>query len=141
MGRSKRNNNKRSWLFSKWFLIVGGILLILLSISLTKELYRSYKINKEISDLNQEISSLEKANDEYSQLIEYLKTDRYFEEQARLKLGLKSPGEQVIVVKGDESSIDNGLVGDDSESNLGLLANGESNLSNPEKWLTYFFGS
>lgn len=77
---------------SKWFLGITLTLFLLLSISLIKEMVRSYQINQEIRLLQSKIIGLESENQEIADFVEYLKTDRYYEEQARLKFGLKSPG-------------------------------------------------
>jgi len=139
-----RKLSKNAWLSSRWFLIAIAIIFFLLTASLFKELFRSYQINKEINTLKEQIAQLEVDNQEFIEFVEYLKTNRYFEEQARLKLGLKAPGEHVIVLKGEDEQIENG---DGGETTFGW---GESrsidsvdiaSMNNPKKWLVYFFGA
>jgi cell division protein FtsB len=125
-----------TWLLSKWFLIVVGVLLTLLSVSLIREFYRSYQINNEIALLQQDIEQLQGENTELTEFVEYLKTDRYFQEQARLKFGLKTPGEKVVVLKGDTKA--------DSVEDFTSVSSQESSKkqkTNPSRWFAYFFES
>ena len=134
----KEPRSNRSWIFSRWFFVVLGLVLILLVTSLSKEFYRSHQVNKEIDSLKDQVIALETNNAEFSEFVEYLKTDIYFEEQARIKLGMKQPGEKVLVLKeGDEVSS-----GDDSNKSLvaNLLSKKDGQLlSNRQKWWLYFF--
>ena len=125
-------NTPKSWLTSRWFLITIVIIFVILSVSLIKELVRSYQVNQDIEDLGQRIAELEFGNEDYRERIEYLKTDSYFEEQARLKLGLKAPGERVIVLQDEEDLANNALV-------FNIPAKREdTGLTNPQKWVRYF---
>ena len=131
----------KSWIKSRWFLIITLSVFALISISLIKEFYRSYQINKEIENLQNEILALEGENQEIADFVEYLKTDAYFEQQARLKFGLKSDGEKVIVLQGED---ENGTtIGSEEEGSIfGFNTHGdEKNRSNPVKWFNYFFGA
>lgn len=132
--RLKKNKYAPSWLMSKWFLVVVLFVLFFISTSLVKEYYRSYQINKEIALLKEQISELEYDNQETSDFVEYLKTDRYFQEQARLKFGLKEAGEKVVVLKGHdeqgEEVVDDYIVFQQEK---------EKEKTNPSKWFAYFF--
>lgn len=136
MRKRRERQAGNTWLSSRWFFITIIILFVLLSASLIKELYRSYQIKKEIDTLKSQIESLENENQEFAHFVEYLKTDRYFEEQARIKLGLKAPGEKVIVLKGEEETEN------PPEQAGGLVRNARdietAGLTNPQKWLSYF---
>lgn len=144
MPRFRRPRKYPVWLTSRWFLIAIAIVFFLLAASLAKELIRSYQINQEIAQLKQDISDLEVSNQDFLEFVEYLKTNRYFEEQARLKLGLKAPGERVIVLQNDDE--DAGVAADDSSRFAGreVSLSGKAELaamSNPSKWMAYFFGA
>ena len=85
--RRTKHKYAPAWLVSKWFLVVISVLLIFLTISLAREFYRSYQINTEIAVLQEEINSLKGDNTELSEFVDYLKTDRYFQERAsRIKV-------------------------------------------------------
>lgn len=117
-----------------------GILLLvaLIGFSLAKEFIRSYQIHSEIEALQQQIVALETQNRQTSDFVEYLKTDSYFDQQARIKLGLKAPGEKVIVIN-DQFKKTN--VPDDAlDGAMALQTFQRDGRSNPLKWFAYFFG-
>lgn len=135
---SRRNGatSRSSFIRSKWFLIIIGCFFLLLLFSVLKEVSRTRKINKEIAQLQSEISDLEGSNSEFAEFVEYLKTDLYLEEQARVKLGLKADGEKVVVLQGDESN--------ESNSNSDRIdtvsrSNTKNTTSNVSKWFKYFW--
>ncbi len=59
---------------------------------------RTKAVNQEISQLQENIKTLEQGNQEFQELIKYFNSDAYIEERARLDLGLKKQGENVTVV-------------------------------------------
>ena len=127
---------KSRFLTSKAVLAGAFIVLGLMSVSLGKEVYRSYQINKEISSIRDEISKLQQKNDELSHLLEYFKTDAYQEKEAREKLSLQKEGETAVAIptaKANESQL-----AEIQEAEL-KDANPISNKSNPAKWWDYFF--
>ncbi len=121
---------QRSWqslTSSALVFFVLTALVLLVGISLSKRLYQQHYLNSEISRLQNEIGAVEKQNAEFSELLRYLQTESFTEEEARLKLGLKKPGEEVVVITDQDdpaSKVDN---------NVGQ--------SNPLKWWFYFFNS
>lgn len=115
-----------------------ALFVALLTVSLVKEYLRSRQIHNEIEALRQQIAELDASNRKTSDFVEYLKTDSYFEQQARLKLGLKAPGERVLVIhdvptaNSGESAIPSGAVA--------LQTFQRDGRTNPRKWFDYFFG-
>lgn len=99
----------------------------------SRELYREYKIKKDIEVLKGEIESMEKDNYELSQLLEYYKTDEYKEAEARKRLNLKAEGEQVVMMDGEESNIEAIQAQEEAAQ--------QASLSNRIRWWSYFFAS
>ena len=66
---------------------------------MAKNVIKQYRINKEIKSFKNEISSLGNKNNELKNFVSYLESDQFAEEQARLKLNLKKPGEELTVIK------------------------------------------
>ena len=128
----KNPNKKITKLFysPKFITLVGFIILILISIPLAKNISKRYVVNQEVMDLEQEISDLESKNKDFKIFVSYLESDQFVEEQARLKLGLKKPGEEVIVLKEDLTA---------SSSQTNLANNDNQNIPNYLKWWNYFF--
>lgn len=113
-------------------LLVVAVVFSLVS-ALSKELYREYKIKKDIEVLKTEIQAMEKDNYELSQLLEYYKTDEYKEAEARKRLNLKAEGEQVVMIDEKESSAEEIAALEEAAQQAGL--------SNRIRWWNYFFAS
>jgi cell division protein FtsB len=94
---------------------------------ITFELYmQKRQVDIEIARLMEQSDSLSKDNGQLSELIKYLDTPEYKEREAREKLNLKKPGEEVVVLP--ESANDGQIASAQTETR-----------SNPEKWFNYFF--
>ena len=101
------------------------ITLIFSFIKVSEEIILRYNINKEIENLEEQFYKLNNEKENINNLIAYLKTDDYIEEQARLKLNLSKPGEKQI-------NLSNG-------NNMDLKIKEIDNISNYNKWFNYFF--
>jgi len=128
--RERRKKILPDLIFSKFFLIFCIVLFLFILFNLAKGTIKNFKVDSEIKDLKNEVSNLERQNQEYSQLINYFKSENFIEQEAKLKLGLKKEGENLVVIPQNESgtSIENSSKDNDQ-------------LSNPRKWWIYFFGS
>jgi len=120
----------------------GLLILMLIAIPLYKNAKKQYNINKEIKELKKEIAGIEGKNTELRDLMEYLETDQFAEEQARLNLNLRKEGEAVAVIK--DKDADSGA----NESAINNIYNIEGlskeatvkEESNPRRWIRFFFG-
>ncbi|MBN1325731.1 septum formation initiator family protein [Candidatus Falkowbacteria bacterium] len=115
-------------LFSKFFLIFCVVIFLAVLFYLAKGTIRTYKINTEITDLEREISHLENQNEGLAQLINYLKSDTFIEQEAKLKLGLKKPGENLVVIPQIN----------EAQNNSDKIVEEQKN---PAKWWAYFFNN
>lgn len=77
-------------------LIVG--ILILVTLAFYKDYQQQQDINKELSQLQTEVKQLHGKKIELARLMDILESSNYIEKEARLRLGLKKPGEKVISV-------------------------------------------
>lgn len=114
---------------SKWLAAVLLLFLVVFLGYFGKEYSRRYYLQQQINSLEQQIGELENKNQDFSKLLDYFNTQGFTEEEARLKLGLKKPGETVVVVdtpgeRAGQNAAASGVVG---------------NLSNAQKWWYYFF--
>ncbi|MBU4421968.1 septum formation initiator family protein [Candidatus Parcubacteria bacterium] len=103
------------------------LLIILFGFNFFKEYSRSRALDKEIKKLEVAAKEVEAQNLDILNLATYLDTEEFLESEARTKLGLKKPGEEVISVSLPEEA--NALV---------------DNLNNPEEpnfvlWWKHFF--
>lgn len=138
MFRKKRINIFSSPVF---LIFIGMVLLALILIPLSENIRKEYGVNKEIKQLEEEISSLQTRNGELKELLGYLESDQYIEAQAREKLNYKEEGEEVFVVPSTPGEEKNNLsnvrisAGSDASPAKGRYRN---NIGN---WWDYFFST
>lgn len=110
----------------KIFTIIALIFLLLILVPLAKDYSRKKIIENEIIDIQNQISDFEDKNKDLKEMIDYFQSDASLEEQARLNLGLKRPGETVVVITDEED----GLFMDETVASVPV--------ANWRKWLQYF---
>lgn len=133
MVRRKRSLLTRLIFNPKTLIILGLAIIIVISIPISKNISKKYNIDQEILELEKEITAMESANTDFKKMITYLESDSFVEEQARLNLGLKKEGEEVIVIESTDFA--------KKASQKEILANG---LGYGDKffllvWWDYFF--
>lgn len=127
----------------RWRLLLAVNLLIIgfLGLSLSREVVRTRAISAEIAHLQVQADALAAQNIDLSELRTAMQTESYIEREARLKLGMKKPGETVVVVQDDAQMMANGETVDPNDP-LGLVLDDASTpiaIANPTKWWYYFF--
>jgi len=128
-GQSKPNNFFYRLISSQRFLaIIGLVFLLLIIFPLAKTYTQKRMVENEINGVKKEINDFEKTNQELRDMITYLESDQSLEEQARLNLNLKKPGEKVIVIEEPKTAA--------SSSDANNFAADGGNLA---KWWRYFF--
>ena len=130
--RSRKNN--RWWLTRRSLLLVNLAVFVLIAWGFAGEHVRDRRLTAEITRLETEAEKLEARNFEVVKLGQRFAADETIEREARLKLGLRKPGESVIIVKGAEAaSLPAGtMLGPDMES--------DTFGDNFHLWWRYFFG-
>lgn len=140
---NRRENSyfKKIFFNQKFLTLLGLAAIILISFPFAKNTLKQYKINKEISGLKREILDLQNKNDGLKKFVSYVESDQFAEEQARLSLGLKKPGEEKIVIKTETGDASAGTSSGASIFNISGYEKikPETNESNQKKWLNYFF--
>lgn len=145
----KKNNIFIKIIFNaKFVAFIGLIIIIAISVPLAKNVSQKKEIDKEIVNLQKEIKEIENKNTDLKKIIDYMGSNQYVEEQARLNFGLKKNGEEAVVIESKETqdlraSIDGGenLSANDNVFNIPGLKNSKPARAktNPEKWWEYFF--
>ena len=79
--------------------ILGAALLVFLSYRFIKSGFEVLEGSKRLSEVQEEVLSLESEKNKLEEEIEYKKTEEYIEEKARDDLNLVKPGETIYVVK------------------------------------------
>jgi cell division protein FtsB len=142
MPQSKKTIAQR--IFSFRYLIVINLLIIaLLSVSLGREVIRNHGIQSEINLLQVQAEELAVDNIEISELYTAIQTESYIEREARLKLGMKKPGERVVVVQDTEQGVikTEEVEVENFKTELYSLSTSvpTKELANVYKWWYYFF--
>lgn len=78
--------------------VVGVLVIAYLVVALGQTVKRNYDLGRQISDLKQQMVLLQDQKDALAYNIQYYKTDSFQDRQARAKLGLQLPGENVIII-------------------------------------------
>lgn len=138
--------NKKSFfyrlIFSKFFLILASLLLLFLVATLVKKMAQDYGIEREVEELKSEIAELERQSNEFTELVDYLNSEQFLEEEARMKLGFGKPGESVIVINNEEED-EQERANDTLQLNVYSKTLSQSKEAKQEKnyvlWWNYFF--
>jgi cell division protein FtsL len=102
MPRYSRKKTTRSPLF----LFFAVPFLIYLCFLVGRTIYKNTEVNKELASIQDQINFLEAENDKLKKDIDYYKTDEYKIRAAREKLDMQLPGETVVVITPDDSSLE-----------------------------------
>jgi len=98
---------KRFSSMAKFLLIIISLALILLFSSRIREDLRTYQLlTDEVKSLEQRKGNIEKEREKTEQLLEKEKQEEALEQAARLMLGLKKSGEEVIMILPTKDSSD-----------------------------------
>ncbi len=125
----------------KFFFIVNIIIAIFIAGTLSREMLQKQETDKDIAYLQEQSNELVARNISLSEIQTAIQTESFIEREARLKLGMKKPGESVVVIKKNETD-DN--INELTEGNdpLNLIIDETdtfSVVSNTSKWWYYFF--
>jgi cell division protein FtsB len=112
----------------RFLAIIGLVFLLVIIFPLAQTYSQRLLVEKEIADTQSQIKDYETQNQQLQSLLSYLQSDQSLEEQARLNLNMKKPGEGVVVVEDK-----------DVEAGAATTTDGTENLSNLQKWWRYFF--
>ena len=140
--RKKKKSFFEKIFFSQvFFAFIGLGIIALVSLPLARNISQRHKINKEVEKMQEEIDKIEGKNNNLKKLVTYLESDQFIEEQARLKLGLKKNGEEVVAIKNEEKVVQ----GEESDTpntiyNMPGLekTKPEKFLTNPKRWWSFF---
>lgn len=102
---------------------------------LGKMVWQNYQVNQQISNLERDISGIEKENQKLSDLIAFFQTETFKEKEAREKLGMVKPGEKVLVFPGDENS-ENTIT---DTKGVSEEKNKQEEMPTYKKWWNFFF--
>ena len=128
----KRKKHIIHWLrtvvSSKVLLVCIAFLFIIFFTASAKKVMKKEYVDSEIDRLKAEITQLQDKKTQFNEVLQYLESEEYVEDEARLKLGLQKPGERVMVItENTETTEIPAQIAYDTRTNI-------------QKWWEYFFG-
>ncbi len=131
-----KEKTKISSFFIKIFLLLAFVALVFMIFSIIKETHKKNQIKKEILALQEEAQRINKDNAQIKEKIAYLESPEYQIKEAKDKLGLQNPEENVIVVK---PNVGKEAEADSYDTNIQEKIPETENVPNHIKWWNYFF--
>jgi len=128
-----KNKKEKGFWLPRVVLFLGFVVIALISFAIFKENYRKRQIQQEISSLQKEMERIQKDNVNLSDKLAYLGSSDYQEKEAKDKLNMQRPGEAAVVIQPEQVK---------TKEVAGAEVNRQEiivKISNPEKWLDYFF--
>lgn len=119
------------------FVIVSLILFFVVSVSSVRETYREWKFDQELKRMQSEIEQLEGRKLELAELLNRLDSPDALDKEARTRLGLKMPGERVIILRGFDGA--SSTWSDDGIVLAAVSSSTPDTRTNPQLWFDYFF--
>lgn len=128
----------KSWMQqpSVWVVLVSGTLVVSFCVGIIRELINSHQVRLQVKRLQTQVAGEEQRQHQLEDLIDYLGSPTFQEQEARLKLGLKKTGEQVIVVPASPQPVN----GERADTN-GVTSVASGSDSHAQRWWQYFFGA
>ncbi len=127
----------RVWLRqpSWWVVVISGALVAVFVVASIRELMNSRNVSRQVTRLRSQVATEQQRQRRLQDLIDYLGSPTFQEQEARLKLGLKKSGERVIVVP-PEPNATNG-----STSNVADATDQPPTgpAGHADRWWQYFF--
>jgi cell division protein FtsB len=119
------------------FVIVSLVLFFVVSVSSVRETYREWKFDQELKRMQSEIEQLEGRKLELAELLNRLDSPDALDKEARTRLGLKMPGERVIILRGFDGT--SSTWSDDGIVLTAVSSSAPETRTNPRLWFDYFF--
>jgi cell division protein FtsB len=115
-------------------LIIFGLIIgtVVLFNSLRREAVKGSDLDKEMERLQKEVENLETRNSALVNLTKDLSDLEFLESEARVKMGMKLPGETVVVINRATTTPKMAAAGE---------GGGALIWENPKKWYQYFFNN
>lgn len=131
-GQDARNEGGISrYLGMKRTTAINAVLLVIIIWGLAGEYLRNREMQKEIAKLEAQAAEMEGKNAALANLGDSASSEAMLEREARLKLNLRKPGEQVVIVRTSGAP--------DRSVTVQEVGSRPDRASNASKWWRYFF--
>mgnify|MGYP001571994169 FL=1 len=114
------------------FIVLAGI--FFLAVSLVKVRPQKMAVEARLENLKGKITETGKTNSDLARLLDYFKSRSYLEREAKIKLNVRRPDENVVFIYEDEKA-------NTAEEEKNGNFSGLKDLTNFEKWLKYLFNA
>ena len=104
------------------------------ALSTARETYQEWKVDEEMHGLRTQVEAMEGKKLHLTQFIQQLQAPDALDKEARMRFGLRKPGERLIVLRGGDGKDPARVVAEGTASSTIRASS-----SNPQKWLSYFF--
>jgi cell division protein FtsB len=105
------------------------------------EYQRSRALQQEIAALDARATELRQENLELTDLREKLAGSNAMEREARLKLNLQKPGEEVVVIRGEPAVATRSVVASPDGTDAASAEEAPTSLGNARRWWDFFFNN
>lgn len=121
----------------KWpfFAAASGVLFFAVGVSTVRETYREWKVDQEINQMKSEVDRLEGRKLGLVELLNRLDSPDALDKEARTRLGLVKPGEQVVILRGMDGTAPTWQSSGEPLADLPA----PDTRTNPQRWFDYFF--
>ncbi len=109
--------------------LVGGAIILYLVVVLGQTVKRNYDLGHQVETMRTQITLLEEQKAQLSYGIQYYNTEAYRDREARSKLGLQLPGENVVIIPKASPT-----------PTPAPASNQKSNRSNASSWFDFLAG-
>jgi cell division protein FtsB len=118
---------------SKWFIIIVILIIIFFLYQIWHDYYNQADLRQEIMHLKDQMVLYDDEQTALIDTLSYVQSRDFIEIEARSKLNMRKPGEQIIIVSSDDD-IQNVLQGRDQ-----TMINTNNEQSNLKRWWSYFW--
>lgn len=77
---------------------IGAAIVLYLLVVLGETVHHNYVLGRQVDELRAQIATLEDQKQQLAYSIQYYNTDSFRDREARSKLGLQQPGENVVII-------------------------------------------
>jgi len=131
-----RNATRKTFL-PKFLLFLIVFLVGMFVFVFYREISNKKNVEKEITEMNAEIEQLKLRKENFLALVDNYQSNFFVEEEARTKFNLQKPGEQVAVIKLNETNtLDNWTTAAAEDRAAAVKYDGKNNFV---LWWEYFF--
>ncbi len=131
---TQKNSGKSVNFWVKFFLIPAAVALFFAGVALYGQFSKKRQVQTEINKLRNEAEKIEKENNLIREKIAYLESRDFREREAKDKLNLQNPDENLVIIKSRVPEIKQ-----QEDEKMPEIPNPEKKIFNPRKWWDYFF--